>query len=247
MPKTIPSPLAIATGAALLLGAAGEAAARPVLVELFTSQGCSSCPPADALLNTLADRDDVIALSFNITYWDYLGWRDTLGREEHTERQRAYARYFHDRNYTPQMVIDGMDHMAGSRTAAATRAIEERRGEVAGVETLEAEPSESGVTISAPAQGDGMAAVWIAHFDTSHEVEITRGENAGETITYSNVVRDLMRLGDWDMSAPLEIEIARETLLEGGHDGTAIIVQASDVGPVIGVTRLDVSDLAPAP
>ncbi|MGD1933391.1 MAG: DUF1223 domain-containing protein [Candidatus Phaeomarinobacter sp.] len=229
--------------AAMLLPATAQA--RPAVVELFTSQGCSSCPPADALINEVASRDDVIALTYNITYWDYLGWRDTLGREENTARQEAYAQHFMDRKYTPQLVIDGETHMPGSRQRASRNAINDQVEKVAGPATLVTTPSDTGLSVSADAtRTSGTASVWLVQYDVAHEVMITRGENAGETITYSNVVRDIVRLDDWDMSTPLSIDLAKDMLMEGDHDGCAIIVQqAGDygVGEVITAARIDMA------
>lgn len=229
--------------AAMLMPAAADA--RPAVVELFTSQGCSSCPPADALINEVAPRDDVIALTYNITYWDYLGWRDTLGREEHTQRQEAYAQHFMDRKYTPQLVIDGETHMPGSRQQASRKAINDQVDNVKGAAALVTTPTDDGIAVTADATTTTQtAAVWLVQYDVAHEVMITRGENAGETITYSNVVRDIIRLDDWDTSKPLSIDLAKDMLMEGNHDGCAIIVQqAGDygVGKVLTAARIDMA------
>lgn len=228
------------TGAA----AQGAPQPRPVVVELFTSQGCSSCPPADRLLGELAAREDVLALSYNITYWDYLGWRDTLGREEHTARQEAYATRFRDRKYTPQMVIDGESHMPGSRAAAVTRAVDARAAELPAAGGFAALYTGTGYHLEAAARPEGGAAtIWLVHYDTRHEVEIARGENAGETIAYANVVRDITPLATWDLSVPLSLEIDAGVLRSGGHDGCAVIVQRDLVGPVIAAAHLDIAAL----
>jgi len=221
---------------------AAASPARPVLVELFTSQGCSSCPPADRLLGELAARDDVLALSFNITYWDYLGWRDTLGREEHTARQEAYAVRFRDRKYTPQMVIDGTTHVPGNRGAAVRAAIDARRGAAPARPAVTFEPRGGGLHLDAPAAGAGTATVWLIRYDTRHEVEISRGENAGETVAYANVVRDIAALAEWDMASPLALDIPAQAMRADGHDGAAVVVQQDGVGPVIAVARLPVAD-----
>jgi hypothetical protein len=235
----------VAAGAALAsLLAVSPASARPAVVELFTSQGCSSCPPADALINEVAPRTDVIALTYNITYWDYLGWRDTLGRDEHTARQEAYAHQFRDRKYTPQLVVDGASHLPGSRVSKSRRTIDEQAASVADSPALTTSITADGLALNAAAAGDGIAAVWLVQYDTAHEVEITRGENAGETITYSNVVREITRLEDWDMSQPLSLAVEKDLLLDGMHDGCAVIVQrAGDygVGDVITAARIDMS------
>lgn len=220
---------------------------RPVVVELFTSQGCSSCPPADRLLGELATRPDVLALSYNITYWDYLGWRDTLGREENTARQEAYARRFGHRKYTPQMVIDGATHLPGGRRDEVLAAIAARAA---------SRPSPEGVTIraqgdayrlNADARGRGTATIWLVHYDTRHEVTITRGENAGRTVTYANVVRHIEPVASWDLSTPLALEISGASVRAGGHDGCAVLVQQDHAGPVIAAARLDAAALVQMP
>lgn len=237
-----PALVAVFASAAAMLPTT-QAQARPAIVELFTSQGCSSCPPADALMNELATRPNIIALTYNITYWDYLGWRDTLGREEHTQRQEAYAQHFRDRKYTPQLVVEGDTHLPGSRVRASRDVVDGQVEKVESLQGLTTAPSDTGVTISSPATGNNAtASVWLVQYDKSHEVEITRGENSGETITYSNVVREITRLEDWDMSKPLDMDITRNTLLEGEHDGCAIIIQQDSrygVGPVVAATRVD--------
>ena len=185
---------------ALVLSApAARAGDNVVLVELFTSQGCSSCPPADRNLAALSDRDDVIALSMHVDYWDYLGWRDTFGRPEHTQRQFAYRDLMGTRVvYTPQMVVNGVRDVPGHRIELVETAI---------AEALE-RPAQAALEIVTDhgmlkAVLDGAAAperctVWIASYDLRETVLIRRGENAGKTFTYHNVVTKLMRVGSWD-------------------------------------------------
>jgi hypothetical protein len=214
--------------------AAQDKAASPVVVELFTSQGCSSCPPADALLGTFAGRDDIIALTFNVDYWDYIGWKDTLADPDFAERQRGYVAAMGARRvYTPQMVIDGSVDVVGSDRSGLLRAIAEQAA------TPPALPvrltRESGKVVLRI--GDGQVArgatIWLMQYDNRQDVAIGRGENGGRTITYSNVVRELRKIGEW-MGETVELTLGDG----GGHDGCVVLVQVGSHGPVIGVARL---------
>lgn len=194
---------AILSGLVLLLGIPGTAPAADnvVLVELFTSQGCSSCPPADRNLGALSGRKDVLGLSLHVDYWDYLGWRDTFARREHTNRQLRYKSHLGLRViYTPQMVVQGTYDVLGSRPGDLKKAIAKVR----------ALPARVWIAITAKA---GMlkarltadprpkpCTVWIASFANKRTVRIARGENAGRRMTYHNVVDKLMRVGRWDGS-----------------------------------------------
>ena len=196
----------LATMLTVLLAFGSASGARAdavvVLVELFTSQGCSSCPPADANLAALADREDVLALSLHVDYWDYLGWRDTFGQKAHTERQVAYRDLMGARVvYTPQIIVHGTQDVAGHRAKAIDAAIAEAR---TGTETARlAIVTEGGMlkAVIQPADEPERCTLWIAAYDRSRTVRIARGENAGREITYHNVVRELMTVGAWDGSA----------------------------------------------
>jgi hypothetical protein len=213
-------------------GAAAEPA--PVVVELFTSQGCNSCPPADRLLGELADRDDVLPLSFHVTYWDRLGWPDTFGLEDSTRRQQFYAEWLGQRRvYTPQMVIGGRIDAVGSARGRVLQAI-----------ALLKDHGTSGPTLTvaqvrlAVCSGDAVdAAVWLITFDDHHDVAIERGENRGRTLRYHQVVRELTRLGDWHGRAA-ELELPLAELGAAGRDGAAILVQRLSDGAVLAATRL---------
>jgi len=218
----------------------GEAR-QAVVVELFTSQGCSSCPPADALLGELAERSDVIALSLHVDYWDYIGWKDPYGSPLNTERQRAYAgklglRYI----YTPQMVVDGRHDIVGFRRDEVLAAIEEaaRRDKPVTVEFV---PAEGGTAIisagHAPERG---ATIWLAVFEEGHDTQVKRGENAGRTIRNVNIVRRMERLGTW-MGERLEIPLNLDGAMAQGIYGCAVLVQQGRNGPIIGagLLRLD--------
>jgi hypothetical protein len=172
---------------------------RPVVVELFTSQGCSSCPPADALLTELARRPDVLPLAFHVTYWNNLGWKDPYSFDAATARQRAYQRQLDaDNIYTPQMIVDGRTDVVGSDRRAVERAISAARASMTVPLSLTADAS--GVHIDVGA-GHGTAALLLIGYDSSHQTAVGRGENAGRKLTESNIVRSLAVLAPWNGSA----------------------------------------------
>jgi len=205
--------------AASAFGARVQAAPKPVVLELFTSQGCSSCPPADALLRELARRDDVLALGFHISYWDRLGWKDPLSSEASTERQRSYARRLNGGQiYTPQMVIEGSGDMVGSNRAAVLAALHEARPVAAAAVTFA--PDRRSVRIGA---GTGDGSVLLVRFIRHQTTEVAAGENAGRILQDANGVRSLTTLGEWTGPArdfPIQPPAAGE--------GLALLVQAAD-------------------
>src|SRR6186713_2562545 len=181
---------------------AAPASAEPrAVVELFTSQGCSSCPAADRLLAELASDRSVIALSLNVDYWDYLGWKDTLALKGHTERERAYAHVRGDREvYTPQAVINGLVPVLGSDKAAIEKAIAKTQRTAAPLAlpvTLKVEGDKIVATVSDAKDERTSGEVWLCPVTSRATVAIGRGENNGKTITYHNVVRRWVKLGDW--------------------------------------------------
>ncbi|WP_157136619.1 DUF1223 domain-containing protein [Sagittula stellata] len=177
-------------------GVASAETAHPVVVELFTSQGCSSCPPADALLAELGDRDDVIPLALHVDYWDYIGWKDVFGTPKATKRQKGYARANGWKMiYTPQIIVNGREDVVGSRPGQVAALIEEHRGDVSHVDLS---LKRMGDRVVIRATGDGTARpcdIHVVRYLPSEEVAIRRGENAGKTITYTHIVRD------WDVAA----------------------------------------------
>src|SRR4051794_38182710 len=181
-----------------LLAAAGapHAETRPVVVELFTSQSCSSCPPADALLRELAGRADVIALGFHISYWDRLGWKDPLSNEASTDRQKRYARRLSGRVYTPQIVIEGTDEMIGSDRASVAASLRQNRPEAIAAVNFAADRASVAI-----GSGAGGGEVLLVRFVRSRVTEIAGGENAGRTLRDANGVTAVTRLGEWDGSA----------------------------------------------
>ena len=200
------------------------------VVELFTSQGCSSCPPADKIIGELAKDPSIIALSMPIDYWDYLGWKDTLADARFSARQKAYSHVRGDRNlYTPQMIVNGSAQVIGSDRAAIDGAIK-NTSKAEGVMSVPVTMTQTGkqITVSVAASNKGPAAthgeVWIGAVSKAVPISIGRGENRGREITYHNVVRNLLKVGDWDGSAgswtvPLE-NISRE-----GVDAAVVYVQ----------------------
>jgi len=200
---------------------------RPVVVELFTSQGCSSCPPADALLGELARRGDVLALGFHISYWDSLGWKDPLSNQGSTDRQKAYARRFDGRVYTPQIVVDGMSEMVGSDRKAVLAALDKARPEAVAPVSFAAD--RRSVAIGA---GEGKGEALLVRFVRQRTTDVAAGENAGRILRDANGVRALATLGAWDGSA-LSFPIDPP----GTGEGIAVLVQAPD-GRILGAAAL---------
>jgi hypothetical protein len=213
-----------------LLAAWPAQAKTPVLVELFTSQGCAACADANAYAAALASREDVLPLTFSVGYWDYLGWRDTFARPEFAERQKAYARRLTTRAVsTPQIVVDGRAQASGARTSAVERLIDQAHGvgrkaprvRFVGESRLEVGPG------TAP---KGGAEVWLVRYDPrGREVEVRTGQNRGRVVAYRNVVQDLTRLGVW-RGAPRTYRLPAAK-----SDGlkTAVVVQQSGGGRVL--------------
>jgi hypothetical protein len=232
------TPLVAAAGlfAAAFFWRADASAAAPaaVVVELFTSQGCSSCPPADQLLGELARRDDVLPLSFHVTYWDRLGWPDTFGLEDATRRQERYAGWLGlSRVYTPQMVIGGRIDVVGSARGRVLDAIALLRDHApAGPELTVAA---NRLSIGPGEQAD--AAIWLVAFDDHHDVAIARGENRGRTLRYHHVVRALTRVADWHGRA-VALELPLAALGAAGRDGAAVLVQRLSDGVILAAARL---------
>jgi hypothetical protein len=212
--------------------------------ELFTSQGCSSCPAADAILARLAKRDDVIALTLPVDYWDYLGWRDTLARAEFTDRQKAYAKVLGDGMvYTPQVVVSGLVHVNGSNQEGIERAIEKTAKLFhASRVTVSLTAANGRLVIDVAAAPDGVvpkeATVWLAAIAASVEVPITRGENQGRTVVYTNVVRRLMPMGTWN-GTEMIVKLDRHSFMSDGADRCAVFLQQGRGGPIVGAALLD--------
>ena len=221
--------------AALIMGPSASLAAdaaHPVVVELFQSQGCSSCPPANANLLKVVDRADVLALSFGVTYWDQLGWKDTFAKAQFTQRQWDYAHALrHDNVFTPQVVVNGRVDGVGAESGDFTALVRQGdRGDAGPSLTLQS----GAVTIAAgtaPSQG---ADVFLVRYDPRIvQVPIRRGENGGRTLPHRNVVRELVKLGRWTgPGARFALPPATDPAL-----ATAILVQTAGAGPILAAAK----------
>ncbi len=228
---------ALSAFALLVLASAAFASDRPTVVELYTSQGCHSCPPADAYLGELAKRDDILALSFHVDYWDYIGWKDVYALPANTPRQRAYAKHLGMRYvYTPQMVVQGMAHATGSDRHSVSGLIEDLEG----LKRLDVAMTSDSKGLSINVSGgtfDEEARVIAVAFDAQHETDIRRGENAGKKLSYYNVVRDWLDVATWN-GKPLKVDVARDQISIGGRDGAAVLVQSKESGRILGAARI---------
>jgi hypothetical protein len=221
-----------------------RAAVEPkAVVELFTSQGCSSCPNADAVLGRLAKRDDIIALSLSVDYWDYLGWKDTLASPKFSERQRAYGKARGDGAiYTPQMVVNGLIHVNGSDEGQIGRLIE-KTGKTLSASRVPIRLSQDKdkLVVEAGAAPPGTtpkeATLWLAVIAKDVTVPIARGENKGRTVTYNNVVRELIPIGMWN-GKPMTVQLERHSFMRPGTDRCAVLLQQGHAGPIVGAALL---------
>jgi hypothetical protein len=223
---------------------------RPVVIELFTSQGCSDCPAADKILTDLAKRKDVIALSLPVTYWDMLGWRDTFATETNTLRQRSYARVMNRSGiYTPQMIVDGVLDVVGNQSDRVMEALANRSAEASHQPNVPIAISlASGrVEIAIPAvrsKTKPLAAIWVLRTLSQASVNVEQGENRNHRLGYSNLVRDLQRAGEWNggaMKIDLPLNVGKTK-----QDGVAVLLQERDYGRVIGAAVLAVPDQSSA-
>ena len=221
---------------------AARAAEPRALLELFTSQGCSSCPAADKLLGELVADPSLVALSVPIDYWDYLGWKDTLASPAHSARQRAYAHVRGDRQvYTPQIVVNGSTHVLGSDRAAIDRAIaltDQKSGVMSVPVSLSIGGAGLGVKVESAENEHAAGEVWLCPLAKTVAVDIGRGENRGRMVTYHNVVRSWVKLGDWNgaqatWSVPVsqiqsdDVDAAAVILQEGSHDKPGVVLGAA--------------------
>jgi hypothetical protein len=241
--------VSVAVAHAAYAGPSREAAvvreARPVVIELFTSQGCSDCPAADALLTELSKRRDVIALSLPITYWDMLGWKDTFATEGNTQRQKAYARALNRSGiYTPQMIVDGTLDVVGNQRDHVVAAISARQSDGASEFTV---PVSLGtvpgrVVIAIPesrTKAKALATIWVMRTLSHAAVKVDRGENRNHQLVYTNVVRDVQRAGEWNGEA-MKIDLPFSSGKPDREDGIAVILQSKEHGRVIGAAALQI-------
>jgi len=223
-------PLLVIGTLATLSAHVAAAADRPVVVELFTSQGCSSCPPANAYLNELSkQRADVLALAFHVTYWDYLGWKDPFSMQTATDRQARYGQRFGDGSYTPEIVVDGSTGHVGSDRNDVNNAIARARAESRTAADVRVVAKNGKVSIDVGA-GQGTAKVFLVGFDREHVTAVGRGENQGRTMAESNIVRSFRPVADW-RGAPVHID---QPLPDG--EEVAVILEAPD-GHIVGASR----------
>jgi hypothetical protein len=231
-----------ALGVCAIIAVIRPAHADPrAVVELFTSQGCSSCPPADRIVGELAKDPNVIALSMPIDYWDYLGWKDTLADSRFSARQKAYSQVRGDRNlYTPQMIVNGSAQVIGSDRAAIEGAIK-NTSKAEGVMSVPVTMTLSGKLINVSVEASKVSAtgrgeVWLCSVSQAVPISIGRGENRGQQITYYNVVRNIVKVGDWNGGAG-SWTIPLENISRDGVDAAVVYVQDGNrekPGPMLG-------------
>lgn len=219
----------------LLCAAPVIAQDRPVVVELFTSQGCSSCPPADKVLRELSGREDVIALALHVDYWDYIGWKDPFGDPVHALRQRAYAAAGGRTSiYTPEMVVNGITDVVGTKPMALSRAIERHKSDA---KTVDLRVTREGDDLSVYAEAlpgiDGPFTVHLLRYQPADTTQIKRGENAGHTFEYHNIAQSWKVLGSWDARTPFSVMAT-----VSGDLPVVVLVQHSNAGPIAAAARL---------
>jgi hypothetical protein len=223
--------------AALAAGLALPALAEgPVVVELFTSQGCSSCPPADGFLSELAAEPDVIALALHVDYWDYIGWKDSFAHAAFTERQKNYARAIGSRMiYTPQMIVGGLDRVEGNDPEAVRALIRAHQMVDRGVSlTLTRDGGLLRIEATSETALPRGAEVVLVRFMPERTVDIGDGENAGHTVTYHNIVTDWTTVFAWPGTAPLSVDVP---LL--GEDPAVVLLQEPGPQAVLAAARVD--------
>lgn len=214
----------------------------PVVVELFTSQSCSSCPPADAVLGELADHNNIIALGCHVTYWDHLDWKDTLSLPACTQRQRDYAAQMGSNQvYTPQMVVNGHVEFVGSRRSTAMREVGKAAHSLKAVRAIALNRSGDTLTAQLPPLGFGVApqTLWLAPIAKPRTQAIKSGENRGRTVTYTNPVAALVNAGAWNGQAETRT-IALPAQYPGAPaiDGYILIAQSPPAGPIVAAGQL---------
>ncbi|HEY4204281.1 MAG TPA: DUF1223 domain-containing protein [Xanthobacteraceae bacterium] len=232
-----------ALGVATVMVVAAPAKADPrAVVELFTSQGCSSCPPADKILGELAKDPSIVALSMPIDYWDYLGWKDTLADSRFSARQKAYSHVRGDRDvYTPQVIVNGETHVIGSDRAGIENAIHATRksGDVMSVPmSMTVSGKQLNVSVAGPRANHTAShgEVWICALSKAVPIAIGRGENRGREIVYHNVVRNWLKVGDWT-GVPGNWSVPMENIARDGVDAAVVYLQDGTrdrPGPMLG-------------
>jgi len=223
-----------ALAAGISLPTAAEEPA-PVVVELYTSQGCSSCPPADALFGEIVRQPGVVALGFHVDYWNYIGWHDPFSSKKFTYRQKQYAMSFRQTGvYTPQIVVQGKRGEVGSDRAAVMAAIADAKKAkpmaTVAIEKLGGDRLRAVVRAGSEAKG---ADIWLALFDRRHTTKILRGENEGKTLTNVHVVREWRKLGRFE-GEKAEFDLVAANEKGDKRAGVAVVVQQPMAGPILG-------------
>jgi hypothetical protein len=228
----------LALAAALAIPGAPRAAELRGVVELFTSQGCSSCPPADRYLAELAKDPSLVVLSWPVDYWDYIGWKDTFASPGFTARQKAYAAVRRDDQvYTPQAVIDGVTHAVGNDRDVVQDAIAANGKTLNCALTMTDRDGKIGIDVAPKANASGSATLWLLRVLRTANVAIGRGENKGRSITYTNVVREAIAVGEWSGGAA-HFDAARPKLAEG--EALIAVLQtgtAAKPGAILGAAK----------
>ncbi|WP_430395863.1 DUF1223 domain-containing protein [Ferrovibrio sp.] len=236
--------LALALGLPAALGLSSVPARAdpptPVVIEMFTSQGCASCPPADLMMQDWANDRQVIALSLHVDYWDYLGWRDTFAKRGHTDRQQAYAKYSGSRQvYTPQAVVNGQYIAVGSNReaveAAVRSAMKDRQLALKAERDADGKPLR--LAIPGRKEWEGEATIWLCLFDKRHDVTVQRGENSGKSLSYVNVARAWIDLGRWTGEAATLDLTPKLVSYDWDNRGAVVMVQAKK-GQILGAINL---------
>ncbi len=238
IPRSL-SALAVVLGLIAGPAHAEMAVDSPTVIELFTSQGCSSCPPADRLLKELSERDDILALGYHVDYWDYIGWTDPFASRESTQRQRQYGRSFDLRSvFTPQIVVDGSVSVVGSRARDVLNAVEAAPGlrtQAVAVTVEQPDPNRFVVTLGGAHHEGEPADIIMVRYDAAHVTRVGRGENRGRTLTDVNVVRQFDVIGQW-RGQPVTITANLPASDEPG--GCAVLVQKRGHGAILGAARV---------
>ena len=228
----------VSAACGLWLCAAGTVAAQttnaPVVVELYTSQGCSSCPPADAFLTKLAEMPGVIPLALHVDYWDYIGWKDSFAQADFTNRQKAYARAAGERMvYTPQMIVGGVDRVVGNEPDEVMAAIARAAAAQSGVKlNVSRQGNRIVITADADPPLTNPVTVQLVGYAPGATVNIEHGENAGMAVEYRNIVTSWRDLGEWSGQAPLELSA------EAGEDPAVVIVQRKGPAEILAAATL---------
>ncbi|WP_425070723.1 DUF1223 domain-containing protein [Sagittula sp. S175] len=222
----------VAVGAGM--SAQADPTDNPVVVELFTSQGCSSCPPADELLATLGERDDVIPLAFHVDYWDYIGWKDHFASPRFTKRQKGYARAGGWKMiYTPQIIVNGMEDVVGSHPDEVAALVQQHEAAPA---VAKVSLVRQGDRVQIRAEGVRMSTpgdIHVLRYAPSQEVTIKRGENAGKTVWYTHIVREWDVVARWDGTGVFEGEVPVPA-----NEPVVVLLQAPKYGPILAAARL---------